>query len=140
MKILKLLLVSAFLINIPVYADGVVLANKAIGISSIESKILRKMFLGRVTLWDNGTAVAPCYLEAFNPEMDHFYDKVLRQNRDKFSRFWVKKLFAGAGVAPKALTNETTLLSLVSNSEGGICYTDKVPSTLPANVVVLSVQ
>jgi hypothetical protein len=139
MKKSKLLLILMLLVGTSAHAQGVVLANTAVGIDTIKVKMLKKIFKGRHTLWENGTAVSACYLEAENPEMDHFYKKIVKQSRDKFSRFWVKKLFAGAGIAPKALNNSTTIVALLSSANGGICYLDKAPASLPDNVKIITV-
>jgi hypothetical protein len=139
MKKFKLLLVLTLLLAAPAYAEGVVLVNKAVGIDTIKVKMLKNIFKGRVTLWDNGTAVSPCYLAADNPEMDHFYKAIVKKSRDGFDRYWIKKLFAGAGVNPKVLDNSAAIVALLSVTNGGVCYLDKAPDSLPANVKVINV-
>jgi ABC-type phosphate transport system substrate-binding protein len=136
---IKILLCLAFILcftNIAI-AEEIIIVNKTVTISSIDSETIKNIYLGRKNQWDNGSKIYPVMLEGGQTH-ENFVVNVIKKTSDQFSAFWKKAIFTGQGNPPKAFSSEAELVAYVAQTDNAIGYVDS--STPHNNVNVLTVK
>jgi len=102
-------------------ANNVIVLGSGAGEAKVSAADARDMFLGRKTLWANGTKVRVCLLRGI-PGDDRFYAELLDKDERQFNAYWVRRLFSGNGVPPVMVTSPKELQDFLAGNPGGLCY------------------
>jgi ABC-type phosphate transport system substrate-binding protein len=97
---------------------GVVIAGKDVGTAAITKEELANIFLGKKTIWDDGSRIAIGYMPIPADIADSFFDTLLGHGHQRFKKYWLKKVFAGYGIAPKLFKS----VEFVERNEGSIAF------------------
>lgn len=111
--------------------EYLVVVNSSAGVSELDRKQVREIYLGTRSYWENSTRIRPA-LMAESSEVQEFLDENLGKSEEGFKSFWRRKLFAGKGIPPVTFENREELLKFVSSQSGAIGVVSKgdVPKTL----------
>lgn len=123
-----------------VNADFNLMINTAAEMNTLEKSLIKSIFLGRKKIWSNGRAISPCYPVSEQVSTQLFFTKIIKKDHPIFIRYWNKKLFAGSGPSPVALSSTDDILDYVKRKKGGICLTVEIPDQLPNNVRLISIK
>ncbi|PHQ65529.1 MAG: hypothetical protein COB99_03485 [Sulfurimonas sp.] len=122
-KIIKVLLLLSFIIP-SVYAleKNVIVISDNIDITELSKSDLENIFLGRKTFWSHGERIS-ISLSSQNPSaLNQFLTDYIGQNKRRFKKFWLKKVFSGYGIAPKIFKNNEKALKFLKEHENSIIY------------------
>ncbi|MBI5443239.1 MAG: hypothetical protein HY900_18740 [Deltaproteobacteria bacterium] len=114
----------ALLFSAPALAGSeLIIANRSVPASSLELSVVREIFLGKKSLWDNGE---PVVLVALKRGATHeaFLQKVLARTAAQFTNVWKQAIFTGTGVPPKAFETEADVVRYVASTKGAIGYVE----------------
>ena len=123
--ILKTIFILSCLIFIPsVYAKerGVIAVSNDVDISKISQNDLQNIFLGRKTHWDNGKRIKIALSAENSTKLDEFLVNTVGKSKRRFKKYWLKKVFAGYGIAPKIFTDNEKAIKFTQEQENSITY------------------
>lgn len=103
-------------------AEDIIIVNKNNPINDISSVQLKKIYNGKIKFWDNGTRIIPLDLIDENPSASKFASVILGVDLETKRRFWMQKLYAGAGTPPQQEKNSSKVISIVASEPGAIGY------------------
>jgi ABC-type phosphate transport system substrate-binding protein len=106
--------------------DVVIVANKALQISTITDADLRAIFTGAKTRFADGSHAVPVILNG-GAVHEVFLKKHVGQNAEDFRAQWRKKVFTGEGAMPKSFDSEAALLEYVAATPGAVGYVSRPP-------------
>ena len=118
-------------------AADVIIVNRNNPINDISSAQLKKMYNGRIKFWDDGTKIVPVDLVDDNPSALRFANVILGVDLETKRRFWMQKLYAGAGTPPQQETNYTKVISFVAAEPGAIGYVKKENVTSSVKLITV---
>ncbi len=96
---------------------------------SVTSDQIRNVFLGRTTVWPNGTTARPLHRPADSLAAKTFYAGVLEMNPGAYAEHWSQ---LGSGdLAPPAVSSSEEVVAKVAATAGGLGYV--MESELPVN-------
>jgi len=101
-----------------------VVANPEIGIDKLDSETLARIYLGKKTLWDNGTRILPAMLDENDRRSEAFLEGVVKKSVSQYRAYWKRLLFSGGGVAPRTFRRSSQVLDFVARQPGGIGVVD----------------
>ena len=105
-------------------AGTVVIVNANNPESSLSSKQVKKIFLGKTSSFPGGTAVSPIDHEDSSATKKDFYKLVTKKDLESLQKYWSKRVFTGKGTPHKTVTNGVSAMEFVKNNPNGICYID----------------
>ena len=114
-------LLSFFMMG-SVSAAVVVIGNPGIGVDSLTSAQVSKIFLGKMTSLPDGTKITVIEHQDGESIKDEFYEKVVGKSASQLKAYWAKIIFTGEGVPPKAYSGDKTVKEHVSATPGAIGY------------------
>ncbi len=120
---ISLLFVIFFTYN--ALAADVIIVNKNNPIVNISSSNLKKIYNGSAKLWDDGKKVAPVDLIDSHSSAVKFAKTILGMDMETKRRYWIEKIFAGAGTPPHQEKDDKGVISYVASEPGAIGYVDK---------------
>ncbi len=106
--------------EVEVEAVGIVV-NQANSVSTINSRILMEIYLGKRTLWPDGRAIRLAVLKEGKVH-EKFLKEVVKKNPSQFALHWQGATFTGTGVAPKEFSTEEEMRTFVSANPGAVGY------------------
>jgi ABC-type phosphate transport system substrate-binding protein len=89
----------------------------------IQKKMIRNIFLGNKTLWDNGKKIV-IVIQKKGKTHESFTKDILGIAPEKLGRLWKRAFFAGTGNLPKICDSEDELITIIKNNPGAIGYID----------------
>jgi len=97
----------------------------------ITKEFVKKVYLGRVTVWSNGNPIKPFVNKSDKSSFNKFLSGVLDMSPQKYISYWRVKLFSGNGIPPRNIAGElNVVLSKVENSNEIIFYSfNKIESS-----------
>ncbi|WP_300668559.1 substrate-binding domain-containing protein [Desulfoluna sp.] len=98
-----------------------VIGNRSVPVASLEQKAIKDIYLGKVTMWNNGMKVVFVTLTKGDTQ-DAFLKKYVKKNRSTFNRHWKKKVFTGEGQMPLSFEKERDLVEFVEKTKGAIGF------------------
>jgi ABC-type phosphate transport system substrate-binding protein len=102
--------------------DGlVVIANPGISLESIESKDLQRIYLGKKTMWEDGTSIVTVMTKNGSVH-DRFIEDFLDRSVQRFATYWRQMVFTGKGVPPRSFVQEADLVSFVASTPGSLGF------------------
>jgi ABC-type phosphate transport system substrate-binding protein len=103
-------------------ADDAVVVNSRAAIAALSDEDLRDLFLGKKTVWDDGTKVVVVVLKT-GPSHDALLRR-LGRNPQQFLTGWKKLVFTGKSSMPEQVASEDDLVEVVAHTPGAIGYID----------------
>lgn len=112
------------LMSLGAWADemSVLAVSPDVAKEEISRQDLVNIFLGKQTNWPDGRHINIGYCILPDSKVDQFLEKWVGKNHRRFKKYWVKKVFAGYGVAPKMFKNVKKSLDFVKKQEGSIVF------------------
>jgi len=132
---MKKILMSLFFAAGVLSAEVVVVVNPASGVDSLSADQLKKIFLGKVKSFPNGTPSVPVDQNADKPAYAKFYGSVAQKDATAMNKYWVKLTFTGKGEAPQKVGSDGDVVGLVKNNKNMIGFIDKSALTPDVKVV-----
>jgi ABC-type phosphate transport system substrate-binding protein len=113
-----------------------VVINPETPVNSLKKADVKKMFLGKKTLWENGENILPVVLKS-GPLHEVFLKELIEKTPLQFSMYWKRIIFTGRGIGPKSFETESELLKYVAETKGAVGYADASASFGDVKVVPL---
>ncbi|MFT5315859.1 MAG: ABC-type phosphate transport system substrate-binding protein [Candidatus Krumholzibacteriia bacterium] len=133
-----LLLVSAMLAPLGARAaELVIIANPAQSGLDLQAKDLERIYMGKMSRWDNDEAIVPVMLKG-GPVHEAFVESYLDRSPHRFVTYWRQMIFTGKGTPPKSFASEEELIAFVAATPGSVGYASAV--TGGQDVKVLSIS
>lgn len=128
---LIVLVTYVFFCVFPVIAttDLILIGHKDIPVNYLSQKQLKRIFLGKTTIWNNGDAIIPCIHSYQGTVSQYFYKIIVKKSVAKYKRYWNKQLFSGNGIAPKQFSTVEEIVSYVKSNKGALCFVDNINNT-----------
>lgn len=104
-----------------------IIANRSVPVATLDAGTVKKIYLGKMKVWDNGVKVAFVRL-ADGPLTDAFLKTYVKKNSRTFKRYWKKKVFTGGGNAPLIFERERDLVEFVEKTKGAIGFVSSAAS------------
>lgn len=141
-KLIKTISLITVVLSINVSAAEMcaIIASKNIKTEKLSKKELSNIFLGKTTILEDGTHVKIAYSTLNDEKVDYFFDEYIGQNQRRFKKYWLKKVFAGYGVAPKIFTSNELAIEYVKEKENTIAFITVDDKNLPKDVRLISVD
>ncbi len=118
-------------------ADVLIIANKNTPVSSINERELRKIFLGKIVKWNNGTPIHFAILENSDVHRKFLRTYILK-SKTQYDNWWQRMLFAGKGYPPKKFETLEALIKYLAETDGAIGYCDE--RTFLENIKTIEVK
>lgn len=124
---MKILIVLTLIFSTNLYAEDFYLAAGAgVQEDSITEQDLRRVFLGRKTSWDDGSAIRTCMLD--DQVMKEEFFNQIDSNADAFERNWARMVFSGRAIPPATQRDEASLTEFLRKNPKGLCITTVKPA------------
>jgi hypothetical protein len=101
------------------------------GTPSVSNDQIRNVYLGRTTVWPNGTTARPLNRPAGTTAARKFYGGILKMNAGAFAEHWSEIQLGGGGIAPATVSSGKVTVAKVAATSGGFGYV--MESELPEN-------
>ncbi|HEY5926739.1 MAG TPA: hypothetical protein VIV11_33865 [Kofleriaceae bacterium] len=98
---------------------------------SMSAEQIRNVYLGRSSVWPNGTTARPMNRPTGTAAAKKFYGSILRMSGGAFVEHWSEIQLSGGGIAPPVISSGKTVVSKVGATSGGFGYV--MESELPAD-------
>ncbi|MBL4869189.1 MAG: hypothetical protein JKY67_22740 [Pseudomonadales bacterium] len=106
------------------YADLVVVANRAVGITSLTSKNLKRLYLGKTFTLPDGTKAKLADQRMGGSLRNQFYLKCCSATAQDVRNRWAGILFSGNGQPPAEVGSDKDVLAWVAANQNGLGYID----------------
>jgi hypothetical protein len=116
-------LIVFFLFVIPSFSqEFVAVVNKNYSSESINSELLKKLYLGKSVTFSNGIVK----LAVYDKEADKSYYFLFKRTKKALTKFWTKKVLRGdSGSPPEYFDSTEALIKYISENSTGICIAPK---------------
>ncbi len=104
--------------------------------SEISEDDVKRIFLGKLKTFPDGTSVLPVNLSNSDSIREEFDDKALGKSASQIKAYWSKLVFSGKGNPPKEVDSQKEILQLVKDNPAVIGYVNA--SSVPAGVKVIA--
>lgn len=109
----------------PVFAGEIhVVVNKNAGVSKLDEREIKNIFMARRDTFPNGKNVIPLDRSASSDVYESFYSQVLRKNLAELNAYWSRKMFTGSGMPPRQIASGEEIVRLVSENVAYIGYVE----------------
>ena len=112
-----------------------IIANRSVPVATLDAGTVKKIYLGKLKVWDNGMKVVFVKL-GDGPSTDAFLRSYVKKNASSFKRYWKKKVFTGGGNAPKVFEKERDLVAYVETTKGAIGYVSSKAQTEQVKILL----
>jgi ABC-type phosphate transport system substrate-binding protein len=96
-----------------------VIVHPDIKLGRIDREELARIYLGKKTLWETGTRIAPVTLDDTAAVMGDFFDLV-KKTREQYRAYWRRQVFAGGGAPPRTFRSSAEVVAFVAREPGAI--------------------
>jgi ABC-type phosphate transport system substrate-binding protein len=117
--------------------EVLIIANESIAVSSLDRDDVKQIFLGRKTIWDDGTKIFFVVQDRTNAG-DAFLKTYLQKTALQYDNYWKKQVFTGQGRAPYSFSSNQELVEFVSRTPGAIGYVSAATDT--GNTKIMTVH
>jgi hypothetical protein len=93
---------------------------------------IRNVYLGKSSVWPNGTTARPMNRPAGSAAGRKFFGGVLGMSGGEFREHWSELQLSGGGISPSTVSSATTMVAKVAATRGAMGYV--LESELPENV------
>lgn len=103
-------------------AENVVLiGNPSVKTSTLSSKDVSKIFLGKKITWDDGTKIT-IVLQKNKTLHSEFLKEYVHKSPPMFASYWKRQVFTGKVVEPIALGSDQAVIEYVLETIGAVGY------------------
>ncbi|MBL4827863.1 MAG: hypothetical protein JKY66_09175 [Spongiibacteraceae bacterium] len=134
---LFVVLLLAFPLLPEVFADGQFFVLNQENKQVLTFKQLRKIYLGKITIWESGLPIRPCLYKTESATRK-FYADIIRKTEEKYNMYWNRQLFSGSGAKPLEFTDRDSLQNHLRRNKGAICVVDGLSQSLKDQYRLLS--
>ena len=99
-----------------------VIVNTDNPVKEISRKELDKVFLKKVTKWENDVKIKPINLNQESDVRESFSKDVHKKNVSAIKAYWQKQIFTGKGVPPVEKSNDREIIDFVKSNPGAVGY------------------
>ncbi len=118
---------------------GQLVANGLIEEDSVSSQMVKSMFLGSVSHWQNGKPISLCLVTSSKPAVDAFLKSRVGKNERSFKRHWTRRVFSGdSSTMPRSFKDAKKALKYLANKEGAVCFISELDGPLPSGIKKLN--
>lgn len=108
--------------NVNASEIGLIVASDNIKINKLSKNELENIFLGKTTILENGTHVNIAYSTQNSEKVNYFFKNYIEKSQRRFKKYWLKKVFAGYGIAPKIFKNNKLTIDYIKKHENVIAF------------------
>jgi len=119
------------------FAEVVMVVHPSNG-DSLDSKVVKRIFLGKEKKFPSGGSITPINQSADSAVRGDFDDGVLGRSSAQVSAYWSKLVFTGKGVPPEEVANDAAVIAAVAADPSAIGYVDS--SSVSGDVKAISVN
>ena len=101
---------------------GALLVSKDVKIKELSKNELANIFLGKKTNWEDGTRINIGYMLTPSEKVEQFFGEVIGRSHHRFKKYWVKKVFAGYGIAPKLFKDVNNAVDFLKRNRGTLVF------------------
>jgi hypothetical protein len=101
------------------------------GVSHPSREAIRNVYLGKTSVWPNGTTAHPMNRPSGSAAGRKFFGGILKMSGGEFKEHWSELQLSGGGIAPSTVSSATTMIAKVAATRGGMGYV--LESELPEN-------
>ena len=137
-KLVLILWVVTFLfafMSSTAWAEVVVITNKSVNTANLDTKDIKKIFLGKKMYWDDNKKIT-LFILAKSDAHKEFVKKYLGKSENQFTNYWKQLLFTGKGMLPNRVKDEE-LIGKIKQTEGAIGYVAANLATEDVNIIKL---
>jgi ABC-type phosphate transport system substrate-binding protein len=98
-----------------------IIVNPELEITEIDKELLKNIFLGKKSKFDNGEKVEPVMLKS-EKLYSEFVKTVTGKSEKQFDTYWKKKIFTGKGKPPRTFENEQDIINYVKENKDAIGF------------------
>jgi len=109
---------STVLFSASAIADIAVIANSGSSASSMTSKDIKKIFLGK------NTSMTPIDQAEGSATRNAFYQQVAKKSEAQMKAYWSKMIFSGKATPPGTASDDAAVKAWVVSNKNGIGYID----------------
>ncbi len=101
--------------------DIMIITNADVPIDSITVSDVKKIFLGKKSIWENGRGIN---FFTMDQTVTHktFLKKFIRKSSAQYKIFWKKQVFSGKGEIPKSSGSDQDMVKRIASTNGAIGY------------------
>jgi len=122
---MKVIFTTLFFCFISITAQDVaIIVHPSNTLTSVDKKLIKGVFLGRITKWDDGTPITPIDQHRRSDVREIFSNEVLDMKVKKVLKYWIKQMVRGKAQPPKMTEEEEAIISYVKNTPSAIAYID----------------
>lgn len=140
-KLIRIIFISTLLFISAHASEKVIIGvSSNVDITGLTKNELKNIFLGRTTLWSNGEPIR-IGMSLQNPEkLNEFLIANIGQNKRRFKKYWLKKVFAGYGIAPKIFKDDKKALEFINKQENSILYLSTEDNLILKGIKVINIE
>lgn len=122
-KIVLVLLTMTWLTwALPTRAGLVVVVNEQNPVSSLSSRQLIGLYMGRYNSYPNGITASTTDWPERSQEREMFYRKLVGKSAAQINAYWARLLFAGKSEPPIIVATPKKLIDFVKENKNAIAY------------------
>ena len=104
------------------YADDlIVIGNRSVPVSELSKKEVKRIYLGKAKIWDNGIKVYFARL-GDDSTTKRFLKHYVKKSPAMFRKYWKRQAFSGGANPPREFKREKDLVQYVSETKGAVGY------------------
>ena len=135
MKLLKKICIFGFsMLSFISFAEVSVIVNKG-NTDVINTKLIKRIYLGKVKSFPNGTKVNVLTLKDDASATTVFRKSALKKSNSQFKSYWSKLAFTGKGTPPKKMANDDDMIKTIKADVTAIGFVDSAAVTTDVKVV-----
>jgi len=119
---------------------GALLVSTDVKIKELSKNELANIFLGKKTNWEDGTRINIGYMLTSSEKVEQFFGEFIGRSHHRFKKYWVKKVFAGYGIAPKLFKDVENAMDFLKRNRGGIVFVTGSDEFKTGNFTKLSID
>lgn len=106
------------------FAEIAVITNTGTGVSSLNAKQVKAIFLKKAKTFPDGAAVVPGDQAEGSSIRDDFGKKVLKKKPKQLKAYWSKRVFSGKAMPPTKIGDDAAVKAWIAKTPGSIAYID----------------
>ncbi|MDY0359978.1 MAG: hypothetical protein RBR08_00840 [Desulforegulaceae bacterium] len=116
-------------------ADILVIANKGVSSSSLSKDELKRIYLGKLSRWENGDKVNFCLVKS--DLMEDFCQQYIGQSAMNYLKHWKKLVFTGKGSMPPFYDKDEDVIQFVAETKGAVGFVSSGSNTDSVKVITV---
>ncbi len=101
--------------------DLIVIGNRSVPVSTLTEKEVKRIYLGKMKMWDNGLKVI--FVKSGNDQnSERFLKHFVKKNPGTYNKYWEKSVFTGGNNPPQEFKREQDLVQYVAETKGAVGY------------------